>query len=327
MGTSTFLMFLCSLVLSLAAVVLSKHPAVDVYLERRCNEASGNYSANSAYEANLNSIISRFSTSTEFNYGFFNLSAGESSRDKVNSVALCRGDMNQADCKTCLNYTATELKRFCPFNKAATAWSELCLVRYANRDLYGLLENDPRICVFNPRNPSYPDQFNDALSDLLDDLRNEAAAAGPVRKYAAGNASAGGNHERVYATMQCTPDMDQLNCDTCLAFAQSELEKCCYGRIGCRVLRPNCVLRFESNPFYNETAVPLPSPQPSPSGGKSPTVIIVIASVVGVLILVFISMCMLMRRRRNKPVSANVETAPVDSEMSGIDPLQSPLIE
>ncbi|GMI72902.1 cysteine-rich RLK (RECEPTOR-like protein kinase) 29 [Hibiscus trionum] len=278
MGSSTFTLFLSSLLLSLAMVAVSQPPDVDVYLERICNDTTGNYTANSAYEANLNtnSIISRFSNLSEFNHGFSNLSAGESTTDKVYSIALCRGDMNQSDCNTCLNYTATELKRFCPFYKAATAW----------------------------------------------------CAAGPLRKYAAGRASVG-NQDNVYATMQCTPesDMDQRNCDTCLTSAQTELRNCCYGRYGCRILRPTCVLRFESNnPFYNQTADTLPFTPSSPIGGKgrgtTPTVIIVIASVVAVLVLVFISMCIFMRRRRNKPVPVKVETAPADGEMSGIDSLQ-----
>ncbi|KAL4308178.1 hypothetical protein GQ457_01G041570 [Hibiscus cannabinus] len=271
MGSSTFPLFLSSILLSFATLTLSQlDPS---YFLSNCNETSGNYTANSTYEANLNTIISGFSTLTEFNYGFFNLSTGESP-DQVHSIALCRGDMNQADCNTCLSYTATELKRVCPFNKAATAWSELCLVRYANRDLYGRLENDPRTCAYNTMNVSNPNQFNRTLSDLLVDLSNEAATAGPLRKYAAGNASTGsGNPESVYATAQCTPDMDQQNCTTCLQYARDELQKCCYGRIGCRVLRPNCVLRFESNLFYNQTAVLLPSPplSPLPSPTPSPT--------------------------------------------------------
>ncbi|KAL4312057.1 hypothetical protein GQ457_01G041560 [Hibiscus cannabinus] len=321
MGSSTFPLFLSSLLLSLATLTLSQLDLT--YFERNCSETSGNYTANSAYETNLNSIISGFSTLREFDYGFFNLSAGESP-DQVHSIALCRGDMNQADCNACLNYTAAELKRVCPFNKAATAWSELCLVRYADKDMYGQLENDPRTCAYNTMNVSNPDQFNRALRDLLFSLSNEAAAAGPLRKYAAGNASAGsGNPERVYATVQCTPDMDQLNCATCLQYAQDELQKCCSGRIGCRVLRPTCVLRFESNPFYNQIAVPLPSPPPPPPGGKFPTVIvIVIASVAGVLILVFISICIFKRRRRIETIPVKVETPPADSEMSGIDSLQ-----
>ncbi|MFQ6657411.1 hypothetical protein Gotur_027092, partial [Gossypium turneri] len=270
MGSLTTVpLFSYSLVLSFlpTLIVAQLNPA---YFEHDCNQGSGNYTPNSTYEANLNSIISRFATLSYFNYGFFNLSAGESP-NKVYSIALCRGDMNQADCNTCLNSTATELKQFCPRNKVAIAWSELCLVRYANRDLYGLLENDPHTCAFNPMNASNPTQFNRALSELLNNLSSEAAASGPLRKYAAGNAPTG-ILQTVYATVQCTPDMDQQNCTACLNYGRSELGGCCYGRMGCRILRPNCVLRFESNPFYNETAVPLPSPprtsSPTPSPAK-----------------------------------------------------------
>ncbi|KAG4182828.1 hypothetical protein ERO13_A09G070100v2 [Gossypium hirsutum] len=328
MGSLTTVpLFSYSLVLSfLPTLILAQlNP---VYFEHDCSQGSGNYTPNSTYEANLNSIISRFATLSYFNYGFFNLSAGESP-NKVYSIALCRGDMNQVDCNTCLNSTATELKQFCPRNKVATAWSELCLVRYANRDLYGQLENDPRSCKNNPMNASNPDQFNRALSELLNNLSSEAAASGPLRKYAAGNAPTG-IFQMVYATVQCTPDMDQQNCTACLNYGRSELGGCCYGRMGCRILRPNCVLRFESNPFYNETAVPLPSPPttssptPPPGNGNNTTrtVIIVIASVVGLLILIIISICIFKRPKRNKDIPIKVETKDADNEMSAADSLQ-----
>ncbi|MBA0767312.1 hypothetical protein Gotri_016209 [Gossypium trilobum] len=243
-SSSTFLLFLYSFLLSLATLTLSQ--LHDVYFERNCSDTNGNYTPNSAYQTNLNAIISQFPTLAHFNYGFFNLSAGESP-NKVYSSALCRGDLTQDRCYSCLNYTATELERLCPWNKTAIAWSELCLVRYANRDMYGLLEDDPpRTCAFNEQNASKPVQFNQALNDLLNELSAKAAAGGPLRKYAAGNASAG-NLEMVYATVQCTPDMTQENCVTCLNFAMTELRLCCLGRKGCRVLRPTCVLRRPPN--------------------------------------------------------------------------------
>ncbi|XWS15626.1 hypothetical protein CRYUN_Cryun34aG0017600 [Craigia yunnanensis] len=263
MGSSRCLLFFYSLLLSLATLTRS----LDPFLEPKCNENRGNYTANSTYQANLNRIISK-------------------------------GDIDQNRCNSCLHDTATELERLCPSNKEATAWSEVCMVRYSNRDMYGLLENDPRTCVYNTANVSNPDQFNLTLSKLLNTLSNEAATGGPLRKYAAGNS------ETVYAMVQCTPDMDEKNCTACLNFAMKELGSCCYGSMGCRVLRPTCVLRFESNPFYSQIAVPLPlplpplpwPPSPSPttssptsSGGNGnntiPTVITVIASIVGVLIL------------------------------------------
>ncbi|XVE51191.1 hypothetical protein DITRI_Ditri02bG0019700 [Diplodiscus trichospermus] len=316
MGSSRFLQFFYSVVLSLATITLSLN---DTYFEHRCDQASGNYTPNTGYQANLNGIISQFSSLREFNYGFFNLSAGESP-DKVYTIALCRGDLEQDRCNNCLNYTATELKQFCPWNKAATAWSEFCLVRYADQNMYGLLENDPRTCVFNPNNTSNPAQFNQTLTELLNNLSSQAATGDPLRKYAAGQAMTG-DMQTVYAIVQCTPDMDQKNCSQCLNFAMSELGKCCAGKLGCRVLRPTCILRFESNyPFFNQTAVPQPSPPPPPSltENTTQTVIIVIASVVGCLLLIIISICIFKRLRGTK-TPKTVETA---DEITGVESLQ-----
>ncbi|XVF87648.1 hypothetical protein PTKIN_Ptkin18bG0137100 [Pterospermum kingtungense] len=297
MGSSRFLVFLYSVLLSLATLTLSQNASQDLYYEHSCNQTSGTYTSNSIYQTNLNRIVSQFSSLKNFNYGFFDLSYGETP-DEVHSIALCRGDINQTHCYNCLNYTATELQRFCPFNKAATAWSEYCLVRYANRNMYGLLENDPRTCVYNVENASNADQFNQALSALLKNLSSKAAAGGSLRKYAAGSRTAG-VLQTVYAMVQCTPDMDEPNCATCLDFAMSELKKCCEGRIGCRVLRPTCVLRFESNRFFNETeAVPLPSGN---GNNTTRTVIIVIASVVGVLILIMIIAICIFKRPKKIP--------------------------
>ncbi|KAK6268932.1 hypothetical protein QUC31_013092 [Theobroma cacao] len=328
MGCSGRLLFYCSVIVSLAALALADES--DPYFECRHVEDKGNYTANSTYQANLNGIVSQLSSLTEFNYGFFNLSAGESP-DKVNAIALCSGDRTQDECNSCLNHTATVLLQRCPWYKEATAWYDFCLVRYANRDIFGQLENEPRTCAYNERNASNPEQFNNGLSELLNNLSSIAAAGGPLRKYEAGNAPAG-NLQTVYAAVQCTPDMDEQNCTACLNHGKQEFLKCCYGRIGCRVLRPTCILRYESDPFYNQTLVPLPSspPSPTPPGPTSPptprggkgnnttrTVIIVIASVVSFLILIIVSRCIFSRRR--KPFE-KVETA--DVQITGAESLQ-----
>ncbi|XVE51188.1 hypothetical protein DITRI_Ditri02bG0019500 [Diplodiscus trichospermus] len=218
------------------------------FIEYKCDQTSGNYAPYSAYQANLNSIVSQFSSLRVFNHGFFYQFAGKSP-DIVHTSALCRGDLNQDRCNRCLNYTATELKHLCPTNKAA-AWSEFCLVRYANRNMYGLLENDPRTCVYNVNNASNPAQFNQALNALLNDLSSKAAAGGPLRKYAASNAPTG-YVETVYAMVQCTPDMDQRNCNTCLNFAESEYQKCCSGRLQF-LYRPAVATATVSSNFFSD---------------------------------------------------------------------------
>ncbi|XVE62854.1 hypothetical protein DITRI_Ditri06bG0153200 [Diplodiscus trichospermus] len=301
MGSSRFLLFY-SVLLSLATLTLSLH---DPYLQCRCSQTSGNYTANSTFQANLNRIVSQFSL-TEFKYGFFNLSAGESP-DKVYAMALCRADVDQDGCNSCIKDTSTELEQRCPSYKEAIAWSEFCLVRYANRNIYGRpeVENASVACLYNTAIAPNPDEFYDTILELLSDLRRKAAAGDPLLKYAAGNATIF-NSQMVYAMVQCTPDMDEQNCINCLTYARRRLRNCCRDNIGCRVYRPTCTLRFESASFFNQTAVPPPPLPPttttSPPTGESgnnttQTIVIVVASVIGGLILIIISICIFMRRR------------------------------
>ncbi|OMO76705.1 hypothetical protein CCACVL1_15486 [Corchorus capsularis] len=258
-GTSILPLFLYSVLLFHLPLFLS----LDVFLFENCTQGT-NFTATSTYQANLNRIVSQLSSLTEFNNGFYNLSVG-TSPDNVNAIALCTADRTREQCISCVNYTITELRGACPWNKEAIAWSEFCMVKYANRNLFGNLENDPRKCAPSPAFAMNPDQFNAAVSQLMNKL-NFNATAGDPRKYASGQTKSG--FDTVYGSVQCTPDLDDASCGSCLNFSTTELLNCCSGKIGCRVLSPNCMLRFESNPFENEAPEP-PGPPPPPT--HSPT--------------------------------------------------------
>ncbi|OMO64953.1 hypothetical protein COLO4_31698 [Corchorus olitorius] len=234
MGSSRLPIILscCSLLLlSFATLTLS---AEDVYFEcRYAEENKGNFTDKSTYQSNLNDIISQLSNLTDFNYGFHNLSAG-GNPDKVFATALCAGDKTPNECRTCFNYTITKLIERCPWGKEVVAWSQFCMVRYANRDIFAQLDSDPRTCVYNPVNASNPDVFNQALSNLLTNLSNEASTGGALRKYAADNTT-DDPQQMIFAAVQCTPDLNQENCSLCLNFAMSELSKCCAGSGSCAV--------------------------------------------------------------------------------------------
>ena len=63
----------------------------------QCNNANGNYTINSAYSANLETVLSNLISNTEIDYGFYNLSHGQNP-DKVNALGMCRGDVKPARC-------------------------------------------------------------------------------------------------------------------------------------------------------------------------------------------------------------------------------------
>ncbi|XP_039020161.1 putative receptor-like protein kinase At4g00960 [Hibiscus syriacus] len=309
MGSSR-LLFLFYSILPLFVANLSL--GADPFFQSRCVNTAGNYTANSTYRSNLNTVFSRLTSQTDFNYGFYNLSAGQNS-DRVNAVALCRGDRNQDDCNTCLNETISELGQQCPSYKEAVGWSEFCTLRYANRNLFGEMETSPDSCLFNTRDVTNADQFNAALDNLLNNLSSRATSAGPLRKYAADSSSVG-FFQIVYALVQCSPDLSEQECGDCLSVAKNGIGSCCLGKRGCRILRPSCFLRYESYPFY-QTPIPLPSPPPSatpppPStggNGNNTTLIItvVVASVVGIIVLLVASICIWRRTsktRRTQPL-------------------------
>ncbi|KAK6264899.1 hypothetical protein SCA6_020333 [Theobroma cacao] len=239
--------------------------AVDPFFQSRCVEDTGNYTANSAYERDLNSLFNEISSTTKLNYGFFHSKFGE-----VNGIALCRGDVKLDDCTSCLNGTVSEMKQRCHRYKEAIGWSEFCMLRYSSRNISKRLEISPGACLLNTRSAvqGNPEEILRVLQVLLDYLRRVAAARGALLKYATGNSSLGA--QIWYALVQCTPDLSEQDCNDCLEAATEGIRSCCFGQMGCRILRPSCNLRFESAKFFDAApAVPPPQSPQSKKGRQS----------------------------------------------------------
>ncbi|XVE53974.1 hypothetical protein DITRI_Ditri03aG0045400 [Diplodiscus trichospermus] len=271
-----------------------------------CDNSNGNFTRNSTYEANLNSLLSSFSSNTANDYGFYNLISGQGS-DRANAISLCRGDVNSGDCISCINNATAELKSRCLNQKEAIIWYDYCMFRYTNRSILGVADSNPAYLMWSPSNFTDGEDLNNALlSSLLGALINTAASGTSSLKLAAGPASVNVRHiefQPLYALVQCTPDLTEVDCSSCLSLAVDFIPKFFDRKRGGRVIGPSCILRFEKYMFYNETAIassppPIQAPSPSPpssndtrsstgrGSNKTLIVIIVVASVVGVLILI-----------------------------------------
>jgi hypothetical protein len=231
-----------------------------------CSE-TGNYTSNSSYRANLNSLLASMSSNTEIDYGFYNFSAGENP-DRVNAIALCRGDISTDECRSCVNKSSHDLFQYCPNQKEAIIWPNKCMLRYSNKSIFGVMEASPLYAFFNTANVSDVEGFNQVLRPLLDGLRDRAASGNSTRKFAAGSAAAPA-FQTIYALVECTPDLDYLECNNCLGTAAGFIPQCCNGKQGGKYVTPSCDLRYEVYSFYDPAAEapppsPLPSPPPSP---------------------------------------------------------------
>ncbi|GKV19257.1 hypothetical protein SLEP1_g29543 [Rubroshorea leprosula] len=256
-----------------------------------------------AYEINLQRLSTQISSTKDFNYGFYNITVGKNP-DQVNAIGLCRGDIKQDACKTCLNNSLLELEQSCPNNKEAVGWSDSrCMLHYSGRDIFGTKETTPVSFETTGRKSPNVDRFNLALSSLLKNLSSQAAAGGSLRKFAAGNASAPNYFDRIFAFVQCTPDLSQQECGECLATAMAKIIRYCYGDIGCKILLPSCFLRYEIGPFLaavDDISEPSPSSPPAEGSSRIPTtiVVVIVASILSVLLL---ALCIFIYLRLKKP--------------------------
>ncbi|KAL9317352.1 hypothetical protein ACSQ67_013869 [Phaseolus vulgaris] len=228
-----------------------------------CDDSHGNYTANSTYSTNLKTLLSTLSSNTQIEYGFYNFSYGQNT-DTVYAIGLCRGDQQPEECRSCLNNSRVDLTESCPNQKKAILWSDKCMLRYSNHTIFNQMETFPGYYMWNQANATDATQFNEVLGNSMKSLKDTAASGDSRRKYATAENATGLNFQTIYGLVQCTPDLSQQECTQCLDGAISEIPTCCNGKVGGRVLRPSCNIRFETYSFYGATTTLDPDPEAPP---------------------------------------------------------------
>ncbi|CAB4275866.1 unnamed protein product [Prunus armeniaca] len=313
MGSSRSMLFFINLaiiILNLVAPTIAQDDGMCTEKAEYCWKCSntGTYTAGDKYQENLSSLLSSFSSNTQNNSGFYNSSRGQDS-NKINAIALCRGDLSQDSCQACLNKSTDILLQNCSTQKEAIIWAEPCMVRYSYNLIFGIKQEDPLEYVPSPNPAKNPQQFELVLSPLLDILSERAASGDSLKKFAAGHATVPGD-ETIYALAQCTPDIDKQNCSSCLKQSVTEIQTCCGGKQGGRVLKPSCNLRYEVSLFFGSTAnslvdIPAPvpaAPAPEEAKKKSNTkqTVIIIVVVLVVFVTIDSSICFFFRVRKRR---------------------------
>ncbi|KAG6603757.1 Cysteine-rich receptor-like protein kinase 26, partial [Cucurbita argyrosperma subsp. sororia] len=269
---------------------------------------TGNYTTNSIYRQNLDTLLSSIASNTQIDYGFYNFSAGQQP-DRVNAIALCLADLTVEKCRSCLLNSTRRILQECPNQKEAVGWYTVCMIRYSNTSIFGI-RNDK---VLDPvfiwgRKASDIGGYNLALSRLLQTLRNRAAAGDSRHKFAVGEIAAT-NLDTIFGFLQCTPDLSSVDCNNCLMKAAQRVPN---GSMGTRIFSTSCFLRYETNDLFYNTLPPPPPPPPAGSapsppmsppppptpGNSSRTIVIVVVSIVSAIVLVVVIFIIVRLRRR-----------------------------
>ncbi|KAJ9563222.1 hypothetical protein OSB04_008382 [Centaurea solstitialis] len=146
------------------------------FLSYDCVE-SVNFTRNGTYERNL---------AANSGFGFFHLSIGQGT-DRVNSIALCRGDVEPAACRICLNDSIAKLREICPNQKEAIRYYDNYMLKYSNQTILRNTQIKVYVFLANSQNASDKDRFNSLLRPLMVQLRLDAAAGVLLCKFATGN--------------------------------------------------------------------------------------------------------------------------------------------
>ena len=106
--------------------------------------------------------------------------------------------------------------------------------RYSDKPIFGTLQTSPVLEAPNIQ----------LQSELLNRLRQSAAAGGSKRKYAQGDSPASSPYTTFFAAVQCTPDLSEKDCNDCLNYGFRNAPK---ERVGIRWFCPSCSFQIESD--------------------------------------------------------------------------------
>ncbi|XP_043687781.1 cysteine-rich receptor-like protein kinase 10 [Telopea speciosissima] len=284
------------------------------------NSSSGvAYTTNSSkYVANLDILLLSLTSNANSTTGFYSNSVGIGS-DKIYGSFLCRGDITPEECQNCVENGTRDIKPSCPNKTTAIVWYNTCMVRYSNQPIFSILQQQPVIFLYDVNNVTQLDQYNTTVEDFMLKLLPQAAyGVSTAQYYATGKMNYSTGNDTVYGLVQCTPYITPDECYSCLRMTiMNDISSKFYPRMGGRILKPSCNLRFEfNNAFYDRqvSSTPATTTHPStpattpstnttlPAGLSANLTILVFVVVVGTIITLLIIASLYPRfARRQKP--------------------------
>ncbi|WZY69259.1 LOW QUALITY PROTEIN: hypothetical protein YC2023_001499 [Brassica napus] len=262
--------------------------------------AKGSFNTNSTFNKNRLLLLSSLpSNVTSQNNFFYNSSLGQD-RDRIYALAMCIPDTETEDCSNCVKTTSDGLIKTCPNSTEAFHWSggekTLCFVRYSTRSFIGSPDMDPRQILPNATDiRSNLTDFDGIWQDLMLRMVESASSKYYEAETTPLTSTSSRDTMTIYTIMQCTSDVSNAECNTCLRNSVGDYQNCCRGKQGGLVTRPNCIFRWEFYPFYGAFRNTSP---PAKKDGSSTVKIVVPVLVVGSLLFLAVVGYVLYRRRK-----------------------------
>ncbi|XP_056171963.1 cysteine-rich receptor-like protein kinase 15 isoform X1 [Syzygium oleosum] len=287
--------------------MLGLHKIVEAdYLTYSCQNEYGNHSTNSTFESNLKLLLDSLPYNTA-TMGFNNTTVGEGP-NRVYGQALCRGDATSTACESCVSNASQEIMKLCNAKDAIISY-ELCQVRYSFQDFFSNMVYTGKYPDSNSQEKlaSDPARFYKYLMYLMNNISNEAAYVKSTQMFVMGQINYSVS-QTIYGLVQCTRDMSDMDCNSCLNSALGDLKACCYTREGGTVVSRTCNVRYELYRFFNGSTTSMLS-YPASTGDKwKKGMIGLVVGILGLLLAVLAGSCAVYFNR--KKAKQDLERSP-----------------
>ncbi|KAG8080260.1 hypothetical protein GUJ93_ZPchr0007g4623 [Zizania palustris] len=293
--------------------------AATAFSDYSCNGTIGNYTASSAFAANLKRLGEELPVNASSSQSLFASAAIGAAPDRVFGLALCRGDMTDASaCSGCLSDAFQRLRALCGRDKDATFYHDLCILRYSGEDFLSRPDdNSPVINAmdvnasiyigWDGRNATTRSFFLSLVGTLFGEMAMYGSYNSSVRRFASAVMFVNPQLPTVYGMVQCTPDLSPPKCWHCFQGLQEQNRRWYDGRMGGRILGVRCNFRYESYQFYDGTAnvrIGLQDPPLPPTGNHGnkhrKILIIVLCGSITVFSFMLVGCFVLIKSQRRK---------------------------
>ncbi|CAL5344710.1 unnamed protein product [Camellia sinensis] len=209
---------------------------------------SSNNTSKTKFKANLNTLLTSLSSKSAL-HSFYN-----DSFNGIFSLYLCRGDLTIDQCQNCVVNASQGIRQRCPSDERAIIWFEQCMLRYSDTNFFGLEQTDIKIFMWNVENNTSPNDPDVNTLALMYTLISKAPYTETM--YGADESVVGNASEYRYGLVQCSRDTSSGGCSHCLGQLMDDIQMCCKGKKGWRILTPSCYLRYEQYPFFAQQLAP-----------------------------------------------------------------------
>ncbi|KAK1618498.1 hypothetical protein QYE76_024015 [Lolium multiflorum] len=228
-----------------AAPTATVHAAIGTFVYAGCSPSK--YERNTAFENNLNSLLTSISSTASSGATYNSFTAGDgggsaatdsqaaSTTSTAYGLYQCRGDLIPGDCAACVRETAGRLGAVCANSYAASLQADGCYVRYGASDFVGRADNTVayRKCSSGASEDA---GFLKSRDGVLRQLQAQAATGYKL--------AASGTVEGV---AQCLGDIKAPDCAACLAEAVVQLKGACGSALAADVYLEQCYVKYWAN--------------------------------------------------------------------------------